>query len=141
MVLFKYIWFLGNFHFIAFRRKQLTVAEKEIVIDHSVSFYCSLFSEWQAIHYLFSRIKSEPFDLSTLGSQECRWDSSTEVVYGSLSPATKPVIRSALPLCVLLWIQSKWSLDYHCKEEQERKHGKRRTFSQYLFFPFLMFKF
>lgn len=101
-----------------------------------VSFYCFLFSEWQTTHYLFSRIKSESFDLSALGSQECRWDSFTKVVYRSLSPAAKPAIRSALSLCILLWVQSKWSL-CHCKDEQEGKHNvekKKKISSMCLLF-------
>lgn len=101
---FLIILFLSNFCFIVFRREQLIAKKQEMVIDQSVSFYCSFFSEWQTTHYLFSRIKSKPFDLSTLGSQKCRWNSSTEVVYRSLSLTTKPAVRSALSLCILLWV-------------------------------------
>lgn len=129
-----YIWFISNFGFLLLEENNWQLPKKKMVIDPSDSFYCSWFSEWQAAHNLFSRIKSESFDLPPLGSQECRWDSTTKVVYRPLSPAAQPAVRSALPLCILLWIQSKWSL-CHCKEEQERKLcGKRRIFSQCFFF-------
>lgn len=100
------------------------------------SFYCFLFSEWRTpTHYLLSRIKSESFDLSALGSQECRWNSSAKVVYRSLSPAAKPAIRSALSLCILLWVQSKWSLCHYAKKSRGNIMWKeRRKFPYCVFF-------
>lgn len=136
MVLLKYFKAI----FISFfSEKQLTTKNQEMVVVQSNS--TCLLSERQATHKLLSRVQPESSDLSPLGSQECRWNGPTEVVHGSVSPAAKPTVGSAVSLCIVLRVQSKQPPSYHCKSEERKCSGGKEEENCLNSSSFLMFKF